>query len=277
MSADGTGLTARLEVVEETRPHPNLAVKRCDRVVLLRIDREEALGALSRGLVEALLSCFTEFAADHALKALVLTGTGRSFVAGADIREYDRVGQLEFDRYQRLCRDMFDSLSALPQATVCAVNGFALGGGFELALSCDFILASEKARLGLPEIKLGLIPGGGATQRLTRAVGRMRAKSLIMRGGMIGAEEALNWGAVLSVHEPAALLTAALDLAGELAEHAPLALCEAKRVIDDGCDTSLPAGLTLEQRALGSLYASHDAREGVAAFLEKRPPVFRGS
>ncbi|MDE0305968.1 MAG: enoyl-CoA hydratase-related protein [Albidovulum sp.] len=260
----------------EERLHPNLALERRGAVDVLRIDREEALGALNFEIMERLGTYASELAGCGSRRVLVLTGTGRSFVAGADIRGYDKVGQAEFDRFQRRSRATFDAVAALPQITICAVNGYALGGGFELALCCDIVLASRKAKLGLPEIKLGLLPGGGGTQRLARLVGAMRAKEILLTGRMITAEEAVEYGAALQSLDPDELMPKALELADELASKAPLALAEGKRVIDDGLDASLSSGLTLEQRVLGALFASDDGKEGIAAFVDKRDPEFKG-
>lgn len=259
------------------RPHPNLVFERRGAVEVLRIDREEALGALNFSIMEALGSYAADLAARSGeVRVLVLTGTGRSFVAGADIAGYHGASQADFDGFQRRSRRTFDAIAALPQITLCAVNGFALGGGFELALCCDFILVSDKAKLGLPEIKLGLLPGGGGTQRLPRLVGPMRAKEMLLSGRMITAAEAVEYGVALEACDPDRLMPRALELAATLADQAPVALAEGKRVIDDGLDAALSAALSFEQRALGALFATHDGKEGIAAFLEKRKPVFQG-
>lgn len=256
--------------------HPGLVEDRRDSVAVLRIEREEALGALSRGMVEALESYLGGLARDGSARALVLTGTGKGFIAGADIGEYDGVTQAAFDGYQRLSRRTFDALEALPQPTIAAVNGYALGGGFEVALACDLIVASTAARFGLPEIKLGLLPGGGGTQRLPRAIGTRAAKELVLTGRFMRPDEAERRGLLVAVAEPDELMPAALDLAERLAAGAPLAIREGKRLIDDGVQAPLPTGLALEQRVLSNLYATDDAREGIRAFLEKREPRFGG-
>ena len=256
--------------------HPGLVEDSRDSVAVLRIEREEALGALSRGMVEALESYLGGLARDGSARALVLTGTGKGFIAGADIGEYDGVTQAAFDDYQRLSRRTFDALEALPQPTIAAVNGYALGGGFEVALACDLIVASTAARFGLPEIKLGLLPGGGGTQRLPRAIGTRAAKELVLTGRSMRPDEAERRGLVVAVTEPDELMPVALDLAERLAAGASLAIREGKRLIDDGVQAPLPTGLALEQRVLSNLYATDDAREGIRAFLEKREPRFGG-
>ncbi|MDE2913315.1 MAG: enoyl-CoA hydratase/isomerase family protein [Paracoccaceae bacterium] len=261
----------------ENRIHPHLVLSRRGRVSELRIDRQEALGALNLDIMQALRRFTSSLRSDPDCRVLILTGTGKGFVAGADISGYHGASQAEFDGFQRMSRETFDAFASLPQITICAVNGYALGGGFELALCCDFILVSEKAKLGLPEIKLGLLPGGGGTQRLTRLVGRMRAKELILTGRFLSAAEAVEMGVAIRSQPPDGLMDDARGLARQLAEQAPLALAEGKRVIDDGVDAPLATALTFEQRVLGGLFASEDGREGIAAFIEKRPPEFGAS
>jgi enoyl-CoA hydratase len=262
--------------VSGRRIHPNLVEDRRDRVAVLRIDREEALGALSRTMVQALLDYAEGIAADPEVRVLVLTGTGRGFIAGADIGEYHEVSQVEFDAYQRLSRRAFGALAALPQPVIAAVNGFALGGGFEIALCCDLVVASTKARFGLPEVKLGLLPGGGGSQRLARAIGVRATKELVMTGRAMRPDEAERRGLTARVVEPEELMPAALELAEELAARAPLAVREAKRLVDDGVEAPLEAAWTFEQRVLGALFATDDAREGIQAFIDKRDPDFEG-
>jgi enoyl-CoA hydratase len=254
----------------------HLVEDRRDHIAVLRVDREERLGALSRSMVQDLLTYATHVAADPAVRVLVLTGTGRGFIAGADITAYQGAAQAQFDDYQRLARRAYSALASLPQPVIAAVNGYALGGGFELALCCDFIVASSAARFGLPEVRLGLLPGGGGTQRLARAIGVRATKELVMTGRRLDAAEAKQLGLTVSTVEPDALMPAALSFAETLAAHAPLAVREAKRLIDDGVQAPLEAAWTLEQRVLSGLFASDDAREGIEAFMDKRDPVFFG-
>lgn len=255
--------------------HPNLVEDRRDTVAVLRVEREDALGALSRSMVEALGAWCAGVAADRQVRAVVLTGTGRGFVAGADIGEYHGAGQVAFDDYQRRSREVFAALAGLPQPTVAAVNGYALGGGLELALCCDLIVASSTARFGLPEVKLGLLPGGGGTQRLARALGTRLAKELVMTGRFLDAAEADRRGLLAAVAEPEQLLDTAVALAERLAAGAPLAVREAKLLIDQGADAPLDVAWTLEQRVLSALFATQDAKEGIEAFVEKRDAHFR--
>lgn len=267
-----TGETAR-----EERLHPHLVLERHGAIEVLRIDREEALGALNFEIMAALGEYVTGlYARSDEVRVVIFTGTGRGFVAGADIAGYHGAEQTVFDGFQRRSRQTFDAIANLPQMTICAVNGYALGGGFELALCCDFIFVNEKTKLGLPEIKLGLLPGGGGTQRLPRLVGPMRAKEILATGRMITAMEAVEYGAALEALAPDALMPRVLAFAEELAAKAPVALLEVKRVVDDGLDAALTTGLTMEQRVLGALYATEDGKEGIAAFMEKREPAFKG-
>ncbi len=263
--------------MSEERIHEHLVLTRNGPVLELRIDREAALGALNSDIMGALKEFASALSEDDDCRVLILTGTGKGFVAGADIAGYRGASQVEFDRFQRLSRTTFDSIAALPQITICAVNGYALGGGLELALCCDFILVSERARLGLPEIKLGLLPGGGGTQRIQRLVGPMRAKEILLTGRFLSAQEAVTYGIALQSLPAGSLLPAARELAGTLAAQAPLALAEGKRIINDSIDSPLPTGLTFEQRVLGALYATDDAKEGIAAFMDKRSPEFTGN
>ncbi len=263
------------DVTSETL-HPNLLLARQGAVHELRIDRQDKLGALNFEIMEVLGRYIEELASDDTCRVLIITGTGKGFVAGADIDGYHGATQAQFDGFQRRSRKTFDALAALPQITICAVNGYALGGGLELALCCDFILVAERAKLGLPEIKLGLLPGGGGTQRLPKLVGAMRAKELLLTGRMMSAQEAVAYGAALEMHPGDDLLPRARELAATLADQAPVALAEGKRIIDDGLESSRAAGLTFEQRVLGGLYATDDGKEGIAAFIEKRDPKWSG-
>lgn len=262
--------------VPTRRIHDHLIEERHGPVVIVRVDREDRLGALSRDMVEALGPYLSQLAGEADVQVMILTGTGRGFIAGADIGEYHGVTQQSFDTYQRLSRRVFGAVAELPQITIAAVNGYALGGGFELALCCDLIVAAQSARFGLPEIDLGLLPGGGGTQRLARAVGERLTKELVLTGRRMYPDEAAARGLLVDVVPDAELTERAISLADTIASKAPLAAREAKRVICDGLDAALSTGLTLEQRVLSALFATGDADEGVTAFVEKRPPQFTG-
>lgn len=260
----------------EAQLHPNLLVRQEGAVAILRIDREARLGALSRSMLEQMGEFASRVSQDSDLRILIITGTGRGFVAGADVTEYHGASQEDFDAFQRTSRGVFEAIAALPQITICAVNGHALGGGLELALCCDFIVVSEMAKLGLPEIALGLLPGGGGTQRLARLVGVSRAKDLVLTGRTITGSEAYAWNLAGQVCPPNEVLVRALELAKTLAKKAPLSLREGKMVIDCGLEMPLQDGLTLEQKVLSELFASTDSKEGIEAFLSKREPRFLG-
>lgn len=258
--------------------HPNLRCTADGPVARLVVDRPDALGALSRSMLEALRDLWRRLEERPDVRVLVVTGTGKGFVAGADISEYDGVGQEQFDAYQRLGRDVFDTLARLPQYTVAAVNGYALGGGFEIALCCDEIYAVERARFGLPEVKLGLLPGGGGSQRLSRALGTRFTKRLLVTGAMVPAPELYRRGLLSAVLPDADALLAAVDEhAAAVAANAPLAVARAKRLVDDHVGEPLDEALAAEQRVLSGLFATSDAHEGVAAFIGKRPPEFTGT
>ena len=270
-------MTASHQSATETRIHPHLTERVEGAVAILRVERESHLGALNAEMIQRLGDYTEALAARQDVRVLIVTGTGRGFVTGADIGGYHGASQAEFDAFQDSSRRAFDAIAGLPQPTICAVNGYALGGGLELALCCDFILVAAWAKLGVPEVKLGLIPGGGGTQRLTRRIGVTRAKHLVLTGRTIEASEALAIGLALETCEGEALMPRALELARELCQQAPLALARGKRVIDEGMDLSLADALTIERRAVAGLFATRDGKEGIEAFIAKRPPRFIGA
>ena len=209
--------------------------------------------------------------------ALILTGEGRAFVAGADIEPYATMTVAEFTRFQRTGRAVMATLERLPIPVIAAVNGYAFGGGFEIALACDTIIASENAKFGLPEAKLGLLPGGGGTQRLSRIVGPYVAKRLIMAAETIDAQRAYELNIVTEIAPKGKALNAALTLASTMCHDcAPLAVKMAKRLIDEGLEASLPTALSMEMDSTALLFVTDDKTEGIAAFTEKRTPNFKG-
>jgi enoyl-CoA hydratase len=245
-------------------------------VAVLTFNRPDKLNALSSALLERFKAVLDEVERDTAVRAVVLTGAGdRAFVAGADIEEYSRQTDEEFAAYQRLSRAVFSRIDGFPKPVVAAVNGYALGGGFEMALACDLVVASESARFGLPEGLLGLSPGGGGTQRLTRAVGPYVAARVLVAADRLKADEARALGLVADVVE-ADVVDAAVALAERAAKVAPLASAEMRSLILAALDRPLEEGLTLELEALLRLRGSRDAAEGVRAFVEKRDPSFEG-
>lgn len=247
-------------------------------VARLTFNRPDKLNALSAESIALLDRQLDDIAADPAIRVLVLAGAGeRSFVAGADISEYRGNRHAAFAAYQFESRRVFDKLEALPKPTIAAVRGYALGGGFEIALCCDIILCGESARLGLPEGRLGLSPGGGGTQRLTRMVGRYVAADLMLAGWRMTGERAYQLGIAVALCADAVLEDEALSRARAMMKLAPLAQAEMKKLIRLGPDAPLPVAQGLEQEVLLRLYASADGQEGVSAFLDKREPRFRGA
>jgi enoyl-CoA hydratase len=246
-----------------------------EAVALLTLDRPEALNALSFALVEDLGSLLAVLDGDPACRAIVITGAGdRAFAAGADIRELAAEtprSLREADPFAAL-----DGIGHLRTPVIAAVRGFALGGGCELAMACDMLVAGDDAQFGQPEIRIGVIPGAGGTQRLTRAIGKARAMELILTGRRIGATEAAAMGLVSLVVPAAETLDRALELAGRVAALPPLAVQAAKASVVAAQEHPLGQGLRFERTRFEDLFATEDQREGMVAFLEKRPPVWRG-
>jgi enoyl-CoA hydratase len=250
-----------------------IAVERDGGVAIVTIDRREALNALDPPTLTELRDRLAEQAEDAEARAVVLTGAGdRAFVAGADIKAMAAMDIEQAQAWGALGHETATLLETMPKPTIAAVNGFALGGGCELALACDVRYASAAARLGQPEVTIGIIPGWGGTQRLPRAVGIGRAKELIMTGRLVDAEEALRIGLVNAVFPPEELLVKSLELARELAAKSPLVLAAAKQAMN----RTLYGDLGAEAEAFAGLFGSDDQREGMAAFIEKRPPEFTG-
>lgn len=246
-------------------------------IVRLTFNRPEKLNALSTPLIDSLDRELDRIAADRTVRAVILTGAGeRAFVAGADIAEYRGDRTEEFIAYQLNSRRVFDRLEALPQPTIAAIRGYALGGGFEIALCCDIIVCAESARLGLPEGLLGLSPGGGGTQRLTRAVGKFVASDIMLAARRITGERAYQLGIAAALCADDALVATALERARAVLKLAPLAQAEMKRLIRRGPDSALPTAQGFEQEVLFRLYGTRDGHEGIAAFLDKRDPNFKG-
>jgi enoyl-CoA hydratase len=253
-----------------------LLVERSDRIAIVAVNRPDKRNALSSVVRRELVSVFDQLRADADTRVVILTGAGdKAFIAGADIAEFAQRTPLE-QRATMTGRVMFEEIADFPKPTIAMINGFALGGGCELALACDLRVAARSARLGQPEIKLGIIPGGGGTQRLPRLVGFGNALRLIYTGELITAEEAQRIGLVEMVLDDAELKPRTLELARTIAAHSPVALQLAKSAVRAALEAPLSAGLRYERELFITAFASEDKREGVAAFLEKRPPVFRG-
>jgi enoyl-CoA hydratase len=257
--------------------YENLLFEVRDGVGVLTVNRPKALNALNSRTVAELDQALQREAADPAVRALVVTGAGdRAFVAGADIAEMSGMSPEQARAFAAAGQRALARLEALPVVTIAAVNGFALGGGSELALACDLVYASEKARFGQPEVNLGLVPGYGGTQRLARRAGAMRALEIVLTGDMVDAARAKEVGLCLEVVAPEKLLEHALARAKVIASRGPLAVAAAKRALRAGADLGLAQGLALEAEAFAALFATEDMREGTRAFLEKRAARFQG-
>ncbi|MCE5242245.1 MAG: enoyl-CoA hydratase/isomerase family protein [Desulfobacteraceae bacterium] len=245
---------------------------------VLTINRPRALNALNPQTFYEMSVLLERVREDARVRVLVLTGAGeKAFVAGADIKVFPSMTPLQGRQFAEKGQRVFSLMEELPIPVIACVNGFALGGGFEAALACDFIYASETARFGFPEVTLGLVPGFGGTQRLPRLIGRARAKELCMSAEMIDARRALEMGLVARVFPADRLFEETMKMAGVLTSRGPNALRSLKRVIDRGADGTFQTGCALEAEAFGNCFGSRDMKEGVSAFLEKRLPVFRGS
>jgi enoyl-CoA hydratase len=253
-----------------------ILAERRGTTAILTLNRPDALNALSPAILEALASRIAEVADSNA-RALIVTGAGRAFAAGADIAAMRQMTPLEGGEFSALGHATFAALEELPIPTIAAVNGFALGGGCELALACDWIWAAEKARIGQPEVNLGLLPGFGGTSRLVRRVGVSWARELVLSGEAIGCDVALRIGLVnRSFEDPEALLAAALEMGETLAKKGPVAVAAAKRVMLEAQDADVRVAHALEREAFAAVFASEDRLEGMDAFLEKRDPKFEG-
>lgn len=246
-----------------------------DGVALVTFDRQEALNALSFDLLDELAATLEQLDTAPTCRAIVLTGAGsRAFAAGADVRELAVQTPARLETEGRFAA--WDRIGAIRTPLIAAVRGFALGGGCELAMSCDMIVAADDAQFGQPEIRLGVMPGAGGTQRLTRAIGRARAMELILTGRSIAAHEAEAMGLVTKVVAAEETLDAALELAARIAAQAPLAVRAAKEAIRQADELPLSAGLAFERRAFFLLFGTEDQAEGMAAFTEKRPARWSG-
>ncbi|ARN80576.1 enoyl-CoA hydratase [Methylocystis bryophila] len=250
-----------------------IEIERHGRAALIRLNRPEALNALNSELIAELDSALSDFESDPEIGCVVLTGSEKAFAAGADIKEMRDKNFAEALLENFLGR--WDTVARARKPIIAAVSGFALGGGCELAMMCDFILASESAQFGQPEIKLGVMPGAGGTQRLTRAVGKAKAMDLCLTGRMMDAQEAERAGLVARVLPAAELLPEAIKTSQRIAAMSAPAVLSVKEAVNRAFETSLAEGVRFERRAFHALFATHDQKEGMAAFIEKRPPQFQ--
>jgi enoyl-CoA hydratase/carnithine racemase len=248
-----------------------------DGVAEITLNRPEAMNSISTELAGALAVACAEVAAAPDVRAVVLSAAGdRAFCAGADLKERSRMTDAQIAAQRPVMRAAFGALLALPQPAIAAVHGFALGGGCELAMSCDLIAADESAVFGLPEVTVGLVPGGGGTQLALRRLGPGRAADLVLTGRKVGIDEAERLGLVDRRVPPGQAIQAALELAGQIAANSPVAVRAAKRALRHGWGVGLEAGLEIEDAAWRTAALSADRREGIAAFAEKRKPVWPG-
>jgi enoyl-CoA hydratase len=257
--------------------YETISVQTTDRVATITVNRPDKLNALNDRVIAELGQAIDSVVGDGGVGGVILTGAGRAFVAGADISELEKHGAVSAKRLAQTGQDVFCRFETSPKPVIAAVNGFALGGGCELAMACHIRIASDAAKFGQPEVKLGLIPGYGGTQRLPRLVGRGRALQLLLTGEMIDAQEAYRIGLVNRVVPAADLLTTSNDMMRAILANAPVAVANLIEVVNRGYDATLDDALTLEATAFGLLAATDDKREGTRAFLEKRAARFTGA
>jgi enoyl-CoA hydratase/carnithine racemase len=247
-----------------------------DRVGLIRFNRPKALNALNSEVMGELFAALSAFDADPGVGAVVITGDERAFAAGADIKEMQNATTVEMLQ-QDFIGSLYDRITGIGKPVIAAVSGYAFGGGCELAMACDMIIASETAQFGQPEINLGIIPGAGGTQRLVRAVGKALAMEVILNDRRLSAEEAYSFGLVNRVYPAESYLEKALELANQLAARAPVAIRLAKESVNKAFETSLKEGLAFERRNFHFLFSTEDQKEGMTAFVEKRPAAWKGA
>ena len=253
-------------VVLLERPGPNVA--------LIRINRPDVRNALNLEVRRLIAQHLTEVAEDANVRCIVITGNEKAFAAGADIKEMANAGTIEM--LQRGTLKLWRAIASCPKPVIAAVNGFALGGGCEIAMTCDIIIAGEGAKFGQPEVKIGIIPGGGGTQRLPRAVGKYKAMRYLLTGDIFGAREAFDMGLVSEIVPDAEVEKRAIAMATQIAELPPLAIEQIKESVLRGLDSPLDSALALEAKAIQLLFSSEDQKEGMAAFIEKRKAKFVG-
>lgn len=254
--------------------YENILVRQEGRVGIVQINRPKAMNALNSQTMAELIDALQAFDADEGIGCMVVTGDGRAFAAGADIKQMADASVVSLMKMDFL--DYWDRLTAVRKPVIAAVSGWCLGGGCELAMACDMIVASESARFGQPEIGIGVMPGAGGTQRLTRAVGKAVAMEMVLNNRHLTAEEARHYGLVNRVVPPERYLGEAVRLAAEIAERAPVAVRLAKEAVNQAFETPLSQGLLLERRLFNMLFGTEDQKEGMAAFVEKRPAKWKG-
>lgn len=255
----------------------NLIYEKVNEVGVITMNRPEVLNALNIATLKELDLLLDQIMADTSVKAIVITGSGKkAFVAGADIMEMKDMSALEARNFAGMGQDVFTKLENLPVPVIAAINGFALGGGCELAMACDIRLASKDAKFGQPEVRLGVIPGFDGTQRLPRLVGKGKAKELLFTGEQISADEAFRIGLVNAVCDKEELMSLALDMAQKITSQAPVAVRLCKSAVNEGMDTDLDTATALEREMFALCFSTLDQTEGMQAFVEKRKAAFRG-
>ena len=246
-----------------------------EHIALVSLNRPKVLNALSTDLMEELVDCFFNLDKNPLVRVIILTGNGRAFAAGADIAQMAQASPIDQINDQRF--RTWEMLRLITKPVIAAVNGFALGGGCELAMSCDFIIAADDAKFSQPEIKIGTIPGAGGTQRLTRAIGKSKAMMMILTGDMIDAKTAYDWGLVAKVVPANTLLQETFELAKIISDRAPIAVRLAREAVNKSFEMSLKDGMDFERRNYYLTFASADQKEGMKAFMEKRIPEYSGN
>ncbi len=254
----------------------HLRLEVADGVAKVTIARPKSLNALNSKLLSEIGEMFNQLGQNDEVRVIILTGEGKAFAAGADISEMVNFTAAQGKAYSQLGMRAFRAIIECPKPVIAAINGYALGGGCELAMSCDIRIASSKAKLGQPEINLAVTPGFGGTHKLPRLVGHAMARELLFTGRMVTAEEAKQIGLVNKVVEPDELIDAAMDMANEIKKKSPLALKYIKEAINHSLEVSLKAGEQYESEIFGVCFSTHDLKEGMSAFLEKREPNFKG-
>ncbi len=255
--------------------YQNIIVEKDGPVTILKINRPQALNALNEQTVFELIDAVKTFEEDTDVKVVILTGEGKAFIAGADIKHMSELTPLQARRFAEYGHGLLNLIESSRVPYIAAVNGFALGGGCEVLMACDIVYASAKAKLGQPEINLGISPGFGGTQRLTRHIGRLRAKELLLTGDNISAQDAFELGLVNKVFEPEQLMEGAMELARKIASKSAVQVSFIKALVNKGADIDLATANSLEISYFSSSFSTYDQKEGMKAFIEKRKPEFK--
>lgn len=258
-------------------PYENILLDRDGEIAIVAINRPKVLNALRTDVLRELVECLKEVDCDDTVKVVIITGAGeKAFVAGADIAEMAVLDPKKAKQFSEFGNLVFSAIEKLSKPVIAALNGYALGGGCELLMACDIVIASDKARIGQPEVKIGIPPGFGGTQRMARIVGKMKAKEIIMTGDMITADEALRIGLINKVVPAEKLMEEAKAMARTIASRAPVAVRMAKQLINEGMNVDLESGLAMESKGFAICFSTNDQKEGMKAFLEKREAKFTG-